>query len=418
MVPIRGAWTPFHDVNDQIEHYRSWGLIPPKSSTLRPVMVVDGYFGAPEPCKVVGYQDYNYAVIELPDGYHAIHGEYLAELQPYAYQKLPRGLSFAEVLSKYVVLDIETTGFNRTDDRIIEVAAATYEYGNKIAEYHSLVNPEIIIPSDIVALTGISQDDVAEAPKIGDIKEAFFQFIGDMPIIGHNAVTFDIPFLEEQFSAPIQNPIIDTLPMAREVFNLLPRHKLDYLNHVLQLDSAGTHRANNDVETTNALLWACLAPRKYEQLIFKEFLDQKIGHAYTKPKNRNCKPLWNGKQDSKPKAPKFQKIDISAITPSCDCIDSSSLLCGKDIVFTGELSIPRDEAMQLAVNAGAILKSSVSRKTAYLVVGKQDTALVGADGMSTKEEKAHALNDAGKANIQIITEEQFLALVKKEGSLV
>ena len=112
MVPIKGEWTPFGDINDQLNHFRLWGLIPPKSKKLRPIMVVDGYLDAPEPCNVVGYQGHNWAVIELADGFHAIHGEYLAELQPIANQKLPFGMCFAEVLAEYVVADIETTGFD------------------------------------------------------------------------------------------------------------------------------------------------------------------------------------------------------------------------------------------------------------------------------------------------------------------
>ena len=89
MVPIRGEWTPFKDAQDLIDHYRRWGLIPEKGKQLRPIMVTDGYFGIPEPCTVVGYQTDTWAVIELSDGYHAIHGDYLAELQPAAQQKLP-----------------------------------------------------------------------------------------------------------------------------------------------------------------------------------------------------------------------------------------------------------------------------------------------------------------------------------------
>ena len=71
--------------------------------------------------------------------------------------------------------------------------------------------------------------------------------------------------------------------------------------------------------------------------------------------------------------------------------------------------------MQMAVDAGAILKTTVSSKTGYLVVGKQDITIVGMDGMSSKEEKAHELNNSGKAHIQIIDEQEFLQLVKKEG---
>lgn len=421
MVPLKGSWTPFTDLDDQLNHYRLWGLIPPKSKKLRPIMVVDGYWDAPEPCRVVGYQRDNCAVVELADGLHAIHGEYLAELQPTAHQKLPSGICFSEILAKYVVIDIETTGFDFRHDRIIEIAAISYEYGKKVSDFHSLINPGRLIPTDIVSLTGISQDDVKTAPELEDIASAFLDFIGDMPIIGHNALTFDVPFLSAQLSAVIENPVIDTLPMARKVFDLLPRHKLAYLNDVLHLGSAGSHRAFNDVETTNALLWACLAPRKYERDVYKAFLDNRMAcHSDKIPKKRSkpWSPASDQPVDTLKKKKRFDKIDIKSIAPTVDCTDPSSPLCGKAILFTGELTIPRGDAMQMAVNAGAILKSGVSKKLAYLVVGKQDVTLVGMDGMSSKETKARELNESGKAQIQIIDEEEFLKLVKKESAVV
>lgn len=413
MVPIKGEWTPFRDLDDQLNHHRLWGLIPPKSDKLRPVMVVDGYFGIPEPCKVVGYQGDNWAVIELADGYHAIHGEYLTELQPQAQQKLPYGVCFAEILSHYVVVDIETTGFDFHQDRIIEIAAISYEYGTKISEYHTLVNPEMLIPERITKLTGITQADVMEAPTLDEIENRFLDFIGDMPIIGHNALTFDVPFLSAQLSHRIHNYVFDTLLLSRKVFDILPRHKLEYLNGVLHLESAGSHRALNDVETTNALLWACLAPRKYEAYVFRAFLDHRLSGNNAKPKRDIIKPIRSAKERSILPSPKRHYVDIKSITPTCDFFDQSHPLCGKNIVFTGELSIPREEAMQMSVNSGAILKTSVSGKTAYLVVGKQEFS-----NMGTKEKKARELNSAGKANIQILNESEFLQLVKKEGVFI
>ena len=70
--------------------------------------------------------------------------------------------------------------------------------------------------------------------------------------------------------------------------------------------------------------------------------------------------------------------------------------------------------MQLAVDHGAIVKSSVSRKTNYLIVGRQDKSIVGEDGMSTKEERAYELNNSGAAEIKIISEDDFFKMVGKE----
>lgn len=407
MVPIKGEWTRFADRQDQLDHYRLWGLIPEKSKSLRPVMVVDGYFDFPKPCQVVGYQTDKVAVIELADGFHAVRGEHLTELQPEAHQRLPRGLCFVEILSNYVVVDIETTGFNRHHDRIIEIAAARYEYGQQIDTFQTFVNPCMLIPSDIEKLTGITQQNVDVAPELSTIIPEFLNYIGSLPVIGHNAVSFDIPFLAEQMQVDFTNPIIDTLPMARKVYHLLPHHKLEYLKTALELNDGASHRALADVETTNALLWACLAPRHYESKMWHAVLYKMPCETSTKPEKQK-----NTSQHSTFSKPKnaFGHIDIKSITPTC-CANGSHPLCGKVLVFTGELSLSREEAMQLAVNCGAILKTSVSSKTDYLIVGRQDKELVGEDGMSTKEEKATALNRAGKANIKVLSEEEFLDMV-------
>lgn len=300
-----------------------------------------------------------------------------------------------ETLDHYIVLDIETTGFSKENDRIIELAAIHYVYGVESETFCTFIDPEREIPRHITALTGIRDSDVANAPLISSVKRDFLRFIQDYPLVGHNIKEFDLPFLSAQLDAVIPNITIDTLDLAREFFPEMPNHKLSDLNEWLHLHEGISHRAVEDVKATNELLWACLYPEKYQDVY-----QAGIRNGFPKPE-RSAKKVHKQRKES---------ISTSQIYPNQNASPDSPLY-GKRIVFTGELSISREQAMRLAAEQGAILRTVVSGKTDFLVVGQQDMAVVGAGGMSTKEEKAHLLNDLGKGHIQIIDETQFRELV-------
>lgn len=300
-----------------------------------------------------------------------------------------------ETLDHYIVLDIETTGFSRENDRIIELAAIHYVYGVESERFCTYIDPGREIPRHITALTGIRQADVANAPLIYSIKPDFLRFIQDYPLVGHNIKDFDLPFLSAQLGVTIPNITIDTLELAREIFPEMPTHKLADLNGWLHLHDGSSHRAAEDVETTNELLWACLYPEKYQDIY-----QAGIQNGFSKPE-RSAKQV--NKQWKK-------SISTSQIHTNPNASPDSPLY-GKRIVFTGELSISREQAMHLAAEQGALIRTSVSGKTDFLVVGQQDMSVVGSDGMSTKEEKAHSLNDLGKGHIQIIDETKFREMV-------
>lgn len=406
MVSPKGEWEKFSDEQDRLQYFKNWGLLPKRATKVLPVVYAGSFTDVPIPCEVVGHQEDSWAVISVHGELHCVYGEYFAELQPKSLQKLPFGTSFASILSDYIVLDIETTGFDRSNDRIIEIAANRYSYGKLIEAYEQLINPGIPLPLEITGLTGISQADIQDAPLIREAAPSFISFIGNLPIIGHNIVSFDIPFLSHQLGVEFENTMIDTLTLSRAVFPQLQSHKLECLISSLGLKADGSHRAFHDVESTNNLLWACLSPDKFSP---HSSIPTPVPHQ-SQPKRRPDSSMEDPvpKKTSAYSYEKFRKIYIKCIIPTVDSIDETGPLFKKDVVFTGELSIPREEAMQLAVNAGATIKTAVSKKTGYLVVGKQDKALVGNDGLSSKEEKAIELNQSGKANIHIIQEKEFV----------
>ncbi len=399
--PPKGEWTPFASEEDQLEHFRLWGLISPKSKSIRSIVYAAPGVTAPMPCKVVGYQQPFWAIVQVGEHLTGIHGDYLAETQPDLPIKLLGGFRAPDLLQDYVVLDIETTGFVKETDHILEIAAVRYTFGTPKETFHTMVNPGCSIPKDIAELTGITDADVADAPCIDSIAESLLKFLGDSPIVGHNALSFDVPFLSYHLRSELTNAVVDTLPVARRVFPGLPSYKLQMLNTALELGATTAHRALADVETTNALLLACMVPGRYTERVNRA---AEANPAPPKKKKAEEKPTVS-------QIPKFKKYstDYKSIHATAS-VDTNSPLYGKVIVFTGDLRIPREEAMQMAVNAGAELKGGISRKVDYLVVGTQDKTIVGAGGMSGKEEKAHALNASGKASIQLISEDQFLEL--------
>ena len=100
------------------------------------------------------------------------------------------------MLEEFIVLDLETTGLDPLNDKIIEIGAVKIT-GSKIVEsYSTFINPEKNIPDYIVNLTGITNDDVRDAPVFAESSSDLVEFIGDRPIVGQ-FIKFDLDFLSE-----------------------------------------------------------------------------------------------------------------------------------------------------------------------------------------------------------------------------
>lgn len=95
-----------------------------------------------------------------------------------------------------IVLDTETTGLDYTKEKMVEFAAVRLENGKIKDEYQTLINPQQHIRKSSMAIHGITQEMVADAPTEEEAMPKILEFIGDYPIVAHNCI-FDYTFLNE-----------------------------------------------------------------------------------------------------------------------------------------------------------------------------------------------------------------------------
>ena len=154
---------------------------------------------------------------------------------------------------EFVVFDIETTGLNSHTNKIIEIGAVKIKAGRIIDRYSQLINPGISIPYHITEITSITNEQVANQPKIDEAIEKFVEFVGDAVLVAHNA-PFDMGFIKRDvkkcLNINLENSVIDTLQMARDLFPDLKKYGLGDLNKVLGLALENHHRAVDDSQAT------------------------------------------------------------------------------------------------------------------------------------------------------------------------
>ncbi len=167
-------------------------------------------------------------------------------------------------MSRSVLFDTETTGLDPlTGDRIIEIAALELVRDLPTGvTFHRLIDPERDIDPDATRVHGLTRLDLAGKPRFGEIVDDFLAFIGEDPLVAHNA-GFDFGFLNAEL-ARLGRPSVcvsrkvDTLELARVRFPGLP-NSLDALCRRFAIDLS--ERTNH-----NALLDCRLLAEVYIEL--------------------------------------------------------------------------------------------------------------------------------------------------------
>lgn len=193
----------------------------------------------------------------------------------------------------FCVIDLETTGTS-ADSRITEIGAVKVRAGEVIGEFQTLINPGVVIPGFITALTGITNAAVADAPRLREVFASLAEFCAGCVMIAHNA-SFDMGFILRAaenlgYEWPATT-VLDTVKLARRI---IPRtevrnYQLSTLSALFSTSVDPSHRALDDARATVDVFHGLLS-RVGNQGV--RTLEDLLQFSHTISKARRAKQTW------------------------------------------------------------------------------------------------------------------------------
>ena len=150
------------------------------------------------------------------------------------------------------MFDLETTGFNANECKIIEIGAVKVVDGYITEQFSTFVNPCEHISEHITEVTSITDADVANAPKIEEVLPDFYKFAEGSTFVAHNA-DFDCTFIAvagKELGIEFINPREDTMLLARKYLKDIKNAKLPTVAKYFGVVNEHAHRAIHDAITT------------------------------------------------------------------------------------------------------------------------------------------------------------------------
>ena len=220
---------------DLIKRAMRWGM---KSIAITDHGVVQAF---PEAHKMLGFDNPDMKVIYGVEAYLAPDKNPVVE-----------NAKGQDLDTTYCVLDLETTGFSATTEKITEVGIMKLKDGEVIDEFSCFVNPEKHIPERVSEVTNITDDMVKDAETIDKVFPKILEFIEGSVIVAHNA-GFDVGFLKQNaknLGYEFDYTYLDTLSLAKDLFPEYKKYKLGKIAENLGIKVEVAHRALDDVDTT------------------------------------------------------------------------------------------------------------------------------------------------------------------------
>jgi DNA polymerase-3 subunit epsilon len=171
----------------------------------------------------------------------------------------------------FAIIDTETTGGRPAEDRIMEIAIIVHNGKRVVETYSTLVNPQRRIDPFVSAMTGITEDMVADAPKFEDIYHKVQELTEGKIFVAHNA-RFDYGMIRNEYkrlNRQFLRKQLCTVKVARHVFPGLPSYSLGRLCESIGIKLNNRHRAFGDAEAT-ALLFEKLLLNDRKEVIRSE----------------------------------------------------------------------------------------------------------------------------------------------------
>lgn len=198
------------------------------------------------------------------------------------------------LVDSFVCIDLETTGLNPKNDKIIEIGAVKVVNGMVAETFETFVNPHRPLEERIVELTGIRQEDLQSAPDIKEALPRVLDFAGDEILLGHS-ILFDYSFLKKAAvdqKQKFERLGVDTLKIARKYLPDLESRSLDYLCRHYGIPHVA-HRALEDAKAT-------------VELYFK--LREEFASEETKKDFLAGNLLFNVKRDTPATKPQIERL--------------------------------------------------------------------------------------------------------------
>lgn len=305
----------------------------------------------------------------------------------------------------FITIDFETA--NNELKSACSIGIAAVKNNEIVNTFYTLLNPPIdFFDAENSNINGIYKKDVIDSPKFVDKWIEINEFIENASfVVAHNA-NFDMSVLKESLYAyNLEIPsfsYFDSISFCSKMHDGSSK-KLSEMCKFFNVELLDHHNGLEDAKACASIVICALNRSRYKTIYsylkgypsiyvneFSELISQKTFKSnYRKPKTR-----------------------ISDIEVDTKKFDINHPLYDKTCVITGKFeSYDRDSMTKKILDVGGLVRTKVSKKTDFLIVGQQDNDIVGEDGMSNKEETAYELIEQGHS-IEIIGELDFLDYFK------